>query len=80
MGRRAVSACLRFALLQGRRSVVSCWGLMLVMVAVGHASLPWMIGLTAFVAFEELTLVGRESLPSAAVGLLLAAVLVAAGA
>ena len=80
VGRKAVSSCMRFALLQGRRSVVSCWALMLVMVVVGHASLPWMIGLTAFVAFEELTLVGRESLAPAAVGLLLAAVLVAAGA
>ena len=78
-GRRAHVACLRFALLQGRRSVISCWALMLVMVAVGHASLPWMIGLTAFVLFEELTLVGRETLPSAAVGLVLAAVLVATG-
>ena len=80
VGRRADRACVRFALLQGRRSVVSCWALMLVMVTVGHASLPWMIGLTAFVLFEELTLIGRESLPSAAVGLVLAAVLVATGA
>jgi predicted metal-binding membrane protein len=80
VGRKAVRACVRFALLQGRRSVVSCWALMFVMVALGHASLPWMVGLTAFVLFEELTLVGRESLSPAAVGLLLAAVLAAAGA
>jgi len=80
VGRRADAACVRFALLQGRRSVVSCWALMLVMVVVGHASLSWMIGLTAFVWFEELTLVGRATLPSAAVGLAFAAVAVAAGA
>lgn len=80
VGRRADVACVRFGLLQGRRSVVSCWALMLVMVAVGHASLPWMVGLTGFILFEELTLVGRETLPSAAIGLAIAAVLVAGGA
>lgn len=78
-GRRADAACARFALKQGRRSVVSCWALMLVMAAVGHMNLAWMAGLTAFICFEELTLIGREALWPAATGLAFAAAVVAAG-
>ncbi len=79
LGRKANAGCARFALMQGRRSVTSCWALMLVMAAVGHMNLAWMAGLTAFVLFEELTLVGREALWPAAAGLAFAAVVVAAG-
>jgi predicted metal-binding membrane protein len=79
VGRRADVAVTRFALAQGRRSVVSCWALMLVMAAVGHMHLAWMAGLTAFILFEERTLVGREPLWPAAGGLAFAAVAVALG-
>lgn len=79
LGRKADAACVRFALKQGRRSVVSCWALMLVMAAVGHMNLAWMAGLTAFILFEELTLLGRETLWPAAGGLAFAAAAVALG-
>ena len=79
IGPKADVACARFALKQGRRSVVSCWALMLVMAAVGHMNLAWMAALTAFVLFEELTLVGRQTLWPAAGGLAFAAAVVAVG-
>lgn len=79
LGRRADAACARFALKQGRRSVVSCWALMLVMTAVGHMNLAWMAALTAFILFEELTLVGRDALWPAAAGLAFAALVTAVG-
>ncbi|MGH2840177.1 MAG: DUF2182 domain-containing protein [Solirubrobacteraceae bacterium] len=76
LGRKADAGVTRFALKQGRRSVISCWALMLVMAAAGHMNLAWMAGLTAFVLFEELTLVGRQTLWPAATGLGFAAAVV----
>jgi predicted metal-binding membrane protein len=78
-GLRADVGCARFALVQSWRCMKSCWALMVVMAVVGHAGLVWMAALTALIALEELTLLGRRLLrPSAAI-LALAAVLVAAG-
>ena len=79
LSRRADAACARFGLKQGWRTVVSCWALMLVMAAVGHMHLAWMAALTAFVSFEELTLVGRNALWPAAAGLAFAAAVMAVG-
>lgn len=79
LGRKADAGCARFALKQGRRSVESCWALMLVMAAAGHMNLAWMAGLTAFILFEELTLIGRDALWPAASGLVFAAAVVALG-
>ncbi len=79
-GRKADRGVARFARLQARRSVRSCWALMLVMVAAGHTNLAWMAGLTAFILFEEFTLIGRDALWPAASGLAFAAAVVALGA
>jgi predicted metal-binding membrane protein len=67
LGRRADVACLRYAVLQGRRCVISCWPFMIVMAIVGHANPIWMVALTALIVAEELPLVGwRLSRPAAA--------------
>ena len=79
-GRRADAGCARFALLQAWRCIRSCWALMLVMVAVGHSSLVWMVALTALVVAEELTVRGRRLTRPAAAVLAAAAVGVALGA
>ena len=79
-GRRADAGCARFALLQAWRCIRSCWALMVVMVAVGHASLLWMVALTALVVAEELTVRGRRVTRPAAAVLAAAAVGVALGA
>jgi predicted metal-binding membrane protein len=79
-GRRADAGCARFALLHARRCIQSCWALMLVMVAVGHSSLAWMVALTALVAAEELTLRGRWVTRPAAAMLAVAAGAVTLGA
>jgi predicted metal-binding membrane protein len=77
VGRRADAGCARYALLHARRCMRSCWALMLVMVAAGHSSLPWMAALTALVAAEELTVRGRAVTRPAAVALAAAAAAVA---
>lgn len=79
-GRRADAACARFALLHARRCIQSCWAIMLVMVVVGHASLGWMVALTAFVVAEELTTDGDRLSRPAAVAFAAAAAAVALGA
>jgi predicted metal-binding membrane protein len=67
-GRRADAGCARFALLHGLRCIRSCWAIMLVMVALGHSSLVWMVALTGLVVAEELTVRGRwVTRPAAAV-------------
>ena len=60
VGRKANMGCVRFALTHGQRCIVSCWALMLVMVAAGHANRAWIIVLTALITIEELTLLGRR--------------------
>jgi predicted metal-binding membrane protein len=79
LGRRADAACVRFALVQGRRCVISCWPLMLVMAVAGHASLVWMAPLTALILAEELTTAGRRLARPAAALLAVAAMVVALG-
>jgi predicted metal-binding membrane protein len=72
-GLRADAGCVRFALRQAWRCVRSCWALMAVVMVTGHL-LPLMIAVTALIAVEELTLLGRRLLvPSAAVLALVAA-------
>jgi predicted metal-binding membrane protein len=78
-GRRADAAVVRYALLQGRRCVWSCWAIMVVMAALGHASLVWMALLTALVLAEELTPFGARLARPAAAALAVAALAVAFG-
>ena len=80
LGRRADAACMRFAVLHAWRCIQSCWAIMFVMVAVGHASNAWMLSLTALVVAEELTVRGRSLTRPAAVLLAVAAAAVALGA
>jgi predicted metal-binding membrane protein len=80
LGRRADAGCTRFALLHTWRCIKSCWAIMLVMVAVGHSSLVWMVALTALVVAEELTVRGRRLTRPSAAALAAAAVAVAIGA
>ena len=79
-GRRADAGCARFALLHGLRCIQSCWAIMLVMVALGHSSLAWMVALTALVVAEELTVRGRWVTRPAAAMLAVAAGAVTLGA
>lgn len=79
LGRRADAGCARFALLQAGRCMQSCWAIMVVMVAVGHSSVAWMVPLTALVAAEELTVRGRRLTKPAAAVLAVAASAVALG-
>ena len=74
-GRRADAGSVRYALLQARRCLQSCWALMLVMVVAG--SLAWMVVLTALVVAEELTIRGRRLTRPAAALLAAAAVVTA---
>jgi predicted metal-binding membrane protein len=56
LGLRADAGCARFALVQARRCLISCWPLMLVMSLVtGLAAAAWMAALTALVVLEDLT-------------------------
>jgi predicted metal-binding membrane protein len=58
-GRPAVDA-LRIGLAYGRSCVGCCWALMLVMFALGTASLAWMLGLAALMAAEKGTDLGQR--------------------
>jgi predicted metal-binding membrane protein len=78
-GLRADVGCVRFALLHAWRCIQSCWAIMLVMVAVGHASIAWTLALTALVIAEELTVRGRRATRPAAAALMVAAAVVAVG-
>jgi predicted metal-binding membrane protein len=80
LGRRADAGCARFALLHAGRCMRSCWAIMLVMVAVGHSSLAWMVALSGLVVAEELTVRGRRVTRPAAAVLAGAAAAVALGA
>ena len=77
LGRRADVACLRYALQQGWRCLVSCWALMVVMAVVGHASLAWMVVLAALIVAEELPLVGWRVARTASPALAAIAIVVA---
>ncbi|WP_250285259.1 copper chaperone [Frankia sp. CiP1_Cm_nod2] len=73
VGRRADVACVRFAFLHGRRCVLSCWPLMVLMAVVEHGAVVWMIALAVVVSAEELTRVGRRLPGLSAVALTLTA-------
>jgi len=73
-GWRAERAALEFGLRQGVACVGSCWCLMLVMVAVPSANLPWTVGLTALVAAERWSERPRRTTRLAAVVLAIAAI------
>jgi predicted metal-binding membrane protein len=79
-GLRADVGVIRFGLVTSWRCMRSCWALMLLMAAVGHASLVAMVGITALVLAEE-SVRGRRRIlvPSAVVlaGLAAAALVVA---
>ena len=76
-GRRADVACARFGLMQGRRCLVSCWPLMLLMALV-PMHLAAMVVLAAFMYAEERTRLGREMVRQASALLAVAAIGVAA--
>jgi predicted metal-binding membrane protein len=57
-GGRPAGDALRIGLAYGRSCVGCCWALMLVMFALGTASLAWMLGLGALMAVEKTTAVG----------------------
>lgn len=59
-GRRPASEALRIGLAYGWSCVGCCWAIMLIMFALGLASLPWMLSLAAFMAVEKNTAVGRK--------------------
>lgn len=79
VGRRADAACARFGFLHGRRCLVSCWPLMVLMVVVVHGAIGWMIALTALVCAEELTRVGHRLPGLSAVALILTATFLIGG-
>jgi predicted metal-binding membrane protein len=79
LGRKADLACLRYGAQQGRRCILSCWPIMVVMAVAGHVHLLGMVVLAGLVVVEELPLVGWRWSRRAAVGLAVAAVFVAAG-
>jgi predicted metal-binding membrane protein len=58
-GRPAVDA-LRIGLAYGRSCVGCCWMLMLILFALGTASLAWMLGLSALMALEKGSALGRR--------------------
>jgi predicted metal-binding membrane protein len=78
-GWRADAGCARAGLLYGRRCVVACWALMVVMVAPGHVSFPLMLLLAAIIGAEKLLVRGPRLTAAAAPVLLGAAFLVAMG-
>ena len=79
VGLRADLGSARFALLQGRRCLGSCWALMLVMAALGHGgglALAAMAAMTAFMLVEDMTARGKDLLVPSAAALALAAAVV----
>lgn len=59
-GGRPNSEALRIGLAYGWSCVGCCWTLMLIMFALGLASLSWMLGLAAFMAVEKNTAMGQK--------------------
>jgi predicted metal-binding membrane protein len=60
-GRRGRAIDLRLGLYHGMLCVACCWGLMLVLLAVGVMDLPAMIGLAAVTFIEKLTPLGLQA-------------------
>ena len=65
---------MRAGLFHGAYCVGCCWGLMLVLVAVGAMNLAWMVGLAAVVLVEKTWRHGEVVSRAVGVGLLLLAV------
>jgi predicted metal-binding membrane protein len=59
-GRAPAGDALRLGLAHGLFCLGCCWSLMLVMFALGGASLAWMLGLGALMAAERATVWGRH--------------------
>jgi predicted metal-binding membrane protein len=76
--RRGPSAALRLGARHGAFCVGCCWALMLVMFAIGVASLVWMALLTAVMVHEKTRPLGRRAVPVTGVALLGAASLLGA--
>jgi predicted metal-binding membrane protein len=72
----AGGSALRIGLEHGLACLGCSWALMLVMFAAGVASLPWMIGLTAVMAYQGLGRRGERVVKPFGVALLVLAVLV----
>jgi len=60
-GRRGRAIDLRLGLYHGMLCVACCWGLMLILLAVGVMDLPAMIGLAAVTCIEKLTPFGLQA-------------------
>jgi len=71
----AGGGALRIGLEHGLACLGCSWGLMLVMFAAGVASMPWMIGLTAVMAYEGLGRGGERMVKPFGAALLVLAVL-----
>jgi predicted metal-binding membrane protein len=71
--RRGAGGALRLGVRHGAFCVGCCWALMLVMFAVGVASLVWMALLTAVMMHEKTRPAGRRAVPVTGAALLAAA-------
>jgi predicted metal-binding membrane protein len=60
-GRRGRAIDLRLGLYHGMLCIACCWGLMLILLAVGVMDLPAMIGLAAVTCIEKLTPFGLQA-------------------
>lgn len=73
-GGRAGADTMRIGLAYGLSCVGCCWALMLVMFALGLASLAWMLALAAYMAIEKNTMLGgRLRIPMGIILLAIAA-------
>ena len=73
---RGTAGALRLGIRHGGYCLGCCWALMLVMFAVGVASLVWMAALTAVMIHEKTRPRGREGVPVTGTALLAAAAIV----
>jgi predicted metal-binding membrane protein len=78
-GRRAKVDALRLGVRHGLFCLGCCWTLMLLMFAIGGASLGWMLALGALMAAERTTHWGRRLTRPLGVALMLAGLLILAG-
>jgi predicted metal-binding membrane protein len=60
-GRRGRAIDLRLGLYHGMLCIACCWGLMLILLAVGVMDLPAMVGLAAVTSIEKLTPFGLQA-------------------
>jgi predicted metal-binding membrane protein len=79
-GTRAAGDAFRIGLAYGGSCVGCCWALMLMMFALGLASLAWMLGLGVLMAVEKNVPAGRKLTRPAGLALIAAGVAVALNA